>query len=64
MLYVAVDIGCIECGEYSFVLGVFTRAEDAHAICKEWKDLGWRGGQHSYEVFEVPEIDLAKHPPD
>jgi hypothetical protein len=29
--YVAVDIGCIECGESTAVLGIFTHEKDAEA---------------------------------
>ena len=60
-LYVAVDIGCIECGESSAVLGVFTnkaRAQevlDVHCIkqAKHWS------GQHSFELHEIDEIDTV-----
>lgn len=58
-LYVAVDIGCIECGEPSAVLGVFTDENRAQRVCDEHEErqtANW-GGQHYFEVFEVDEID-------
>lgn len=50
-LYVVVDIGCIECGEDTAVLGIYKSREDAEQKHK----LGsyFSGGQHSVEVFEV-----------
>ena len=50
MYYVAVDIGCIECGEPSHVLGIFTNKEKALNVCKEHEErqnLNWTG-QHSF----------------
>lgn len=51
--FLAMDIGCIECGESSEVLGIFLTQEEADIKCEEMYKLGWRGGQHFYEVFEV-----------
>ena len=59
MLYVAVDIGCIECGEHTSVLGIFTEREKADAVCDEHykrQKENWHG-QHLFEVFEVSAID-------
>lgn len=66
MLYVAVDVGCIECGEPSGVIGVFTTRDAAQAACDSWfsYDSGWRGGQHHYEVHEVAAVDVAVDPID
>lgn len=58
-LYVAVDIGCIECGEETNVLGIFTDKNkawdvlDEHAIRQR---ENW-SGQHYFDVYEVNEID-------
>lgn len=55
MRYVVVDIGCIECGEKSYVLGVFDREEDAWSVaneCELVQNKNWEG-QHSFEVFPV-----------
>lgn len=56
--YVAVDIGCIECGETSAVLGIFESEVDANEACDEHskrQEEHW-GGQHYFEVFGVPRI--------
>lgn len=55
IVFVAVDIGCIECGEDSDVLGIFTTKEQAEKACNEAGDKqskNWRG-QHNFEVFEA-----------
>lgn len=60
--YVAVDIGCIECGESSAVLGIFTDQPAAEAACEraEAKQAAnWRG-QHSFEVFEIAELNKER----
>jgi hypothetical protein len=51
--FLAMDIGCIECGESSEVLGLFDTEVEAVDKCDEMEKLGWRGGQHSYEVFKL-----------
>jgi hypothetical protein len=55
--YIVVNIGCIECGVSSDIVGVFAdkkRARDvAYACCGKY---GWReGGENDFEVFELPE---------
>lgn len=55
MKYVLVDIGCIECGEPSSVLGIYTDLTKAKEIlkkCEEYQNEHWHG-QHSFEIFEV-----------
>jgi len=58
-MYVALDIGCIECGEVSNVLGVFTIRKAAEAVIEEHrirqKEDWW--GQHSFEIAEVEVLD-------
>lgn len=58
-LYVAVDVGCIECGEPSAILGVFTNIEKAKQVCDEHQERQAKkwGGQHSFEVHTVDGID-------
>ena len=54
-VFVAVDIGCIECGEPSAVLGIFEDAEEANRVldaAAEEQERNWRG-QHSFKLFEV-----------
>lgn len=55
MKFLAFDIGCIECGEESAVIGLFATKEAAEAACKEASKKqkeNWHG-QHSMEVFEI-----------
>jgi hypothetical protein len=61
--YVAVDIGCIECGEDSAVLGVFTSRDAAEVVCED-HDRRQRehwSGQHYFDVWEVDGIDKVMH---
>lgn len=60
VLYVAMDIGCIECGQDSALLGIFTDkqvAESVLEIARKKQEEDWHG-QHSFELFthveEVP----------
>lgn len=57
--YIVVNIGCIECGVSSNIVGVFTnkdKAEEIAGILEQMND--WReGGQNDYEVFEMPKIN-------
>lgn len=59
-LYVAVDIGCIECGEKSAVLGVFTDLDKAEQVLDEHDDRQFKnwGGHHSFEVHVIEGIDI------
>lgn len=60
MYYVAIDIGCIECGEESKVLGIFTTKGAAEAAAeghRAWQSEHW-SGQHEFEVHEVAQIDV------
>jgi hypothetical protein len=60
MLYVAVDIGCIECGEESAVLGVFEDENAADAVITEHFERqreNWHG-QHHFSVFKIDEINV------
>lgn len=47
-IYVTVDIGCIECGEDTEILGVFSNREDCPATRNYFTV-----GEHSIETFEV-----------
>ena len=58
-LYIAVDVGCINCGEKTSVMGVFTEFNKARKVCDEHEERqgnNWHG-QHSFEVHEVYGID-------
>ena len=62
--YVVVDIGCIECGESSNVVGIFDTIEQAEESVKkyitnepnefgyDWGRKDWNG-KHYVEIFEV-----------
>lgn len=59
--YLLFNIGCIECGVTSDVVGVFESRElaegYAQTLCRhaDWR----RGGQNDYEVFELPEPNVV-----
>ena len=56
MLYILVDIGCLHCGEESYIIGVFTNrklAKIAKEYVKEASILNKSGGQHDFEIFNV-----------
>ncbi len=54
--YLLFNIGCLECGVSSGIVGLFTEraaAEAAQKVCDNKHD--WRqGGQNQYEIFELP----------
>lgn len=55
--WLAFDIGCIECGEDSDVIGTFdTQAEAEEACDSAMKKhcANWHG-QHSFQVFDLTE---------
>ena len=54
-VFVAVDIGCIECDEPSAVLGVFDTRKQAKDACKkheDWQSKHWHG-EHFFDVFDI-----------
>jgi hypothetical protein len=57
--YILVNIGCIECGVSSNIVGVFSdeqTAEEMQAFCEA--EFNWReSGENHFEIFEMPEID-------
>jgi hypothetical protein len=50
-VFVVVDIGCIECGEPTDVLGIFKTEGEADAAVQD--PSYFNGGQHHVQVFEV-----------
>lgn len=58
--YIVVNIGCIECGVSSNIVGVFDDDIKANEIAAKLNDThSWReGGQNSYEVFPMPELNV------
>lgn len=53
--FLAFNIGCIECGVSSAVVGTYDTEDEAEAICAKLdKCLDWReGGQNRFEVFDL-----------
>ena len=49
------NVGCIECGVSSNVVGFYTTEDEAKRVAKACEDeLHWReGGQNSFEVFNL-----------
>lgn len=57
--YVLVDIGCIECGEETHVIGIFTDIELVEQVKTNHElrqEKNWHG-QHYFEIFEIDEIN-------
>lgn len=54
-MWLVFNVGCIECGVSSNVVGVFETKEKADQIAAKLdSEHSWReGGQNSYEVFEL-----------
>lgn len=54
-MWLVFNVGCIECGVSSNVVGVFVHRGEADEIAKTLNEKhAWReGGQNSYEVFEL-----------
>ena len=59
--WILVNIGCIECGVSSAIVGVFTDKERADALADELNTkYDWReGGQNYYDVFPLPPFDVV-----
>jgi hypothetical protein len=62
-LYIAMDIGCIECGQESACLGIFKEKELALNAIKEaesnFKDnLPYPWGDHRFKLFEMEFFDV------
>jgi hypothetical protein len=57
------DIGCIECGRYSDVVGLYPTEEeaDADAALLNRACNFYDGGQHSFEVFDLDATRDAKY---
>jgi len=59
-MFLVVNIGCIECGVSSQIVGLFETEEEANAIAEKFDDkYNWReGGQNSFQVFPLPNIGV------
>jgi hypothetical protein len=60
-MYLVMNIGCIECGVSSKIVGLFSdkvRADKVAEACDE--KHSWReGGQNHYEVFPLPDPEVV-----
>ena len=57
--WVVMDIGCLECGESTHLLGVYLSAEaalEAHPGAAREADVGRWGGQGMVVAFELPGV--------
>jgi len=59
-LYIVVNIGCIECGVSSDIVGVYENKEEADQICSKCHELySWRqNGQNDFDVFNITELNV------
>jgi len=63
MYYVVVDIGCIECGEDSGVIGIFKDKDVAEQNRVKYENNQaehWHG-QHDFITFEVDKLNKVNH---
>lgn len=62
--FVALDIGCIECGESSHILGIFTTEKAAKDVCDKTEELQEKywSGQHEFLVISVDELNVERIP--
>lgn len=62
-MYLVMNIGCIECGVSSKVVGVFADKSKAESVAKTLDAdaaMSWReGGQNSFEVFTLPKPEIV-----
>ena len=60
-MWLVMNIGCIECGVSSKIVGVFSdekKASEVAIACH--KKYSWReGGQNEFEVFEMPGAEVV-----
>ena len=58
-LWIVFNIGCLECGVTSNIVGVYDDKEIADAVAdKCYSKYDWReGGQNAFQVFKMPEVN-------
>lgn len=61
-MYLLMNIGCIECGVESKVVGVFRGKDEAEKLAVRLNNdrkFSWRqGGQNSYEVHALADVGV------
>lgn len=57
-MWLAFNVGCIECGVSSNVVAIYPTEQEAKAVAEKLNNTyEWReGGQNSYEVFKLGEL--------
>lgn len=62
MTWIVVNVGCIECGVPTNIVGVFSDRARAIEIAEGLDEThSWRGGgQNSFEVFPMPALDVVQ----
>ncbi len=57
------NVGCIECGVSSNVVGMYASSEEAERVAAlATEELNWReGGQNSFEVFDLLAPQAAEY---
>lgn len=54
--FILVEIGCLECGIGSDIVGVFSDKEKAEELSNKLNKE--TGTDYCYEVYDMPEIDV------
>lgn len=60
-MHLVINIGCIECGVSSNIVGMFATKDEADRVCEicnekyEWRN----GGQNNFEVFDLPPVGVV-----
>lgn len=49
--WIAIDVGCIECGESSALIGVYISKDLADAACAKYAEVDERDGDGYYGFF-------------
>lgn len=58
-IYIVLDTGCIECGEPSYILGVFEDKKRANEVLKKYEKIqkeNWHG-EHYFEVIKIDKFN-------
>ena len=59
--FLAFDVGCLECGEDSNVIGFFNNEKEAEDACNKAsakQHQNWHG-QHDFRVFDISKFLVA-----
>lgn len=61
--WIVMDIGCLECGYNSEIVGVFETPQEAERVALRLQETvtGKELGGHDFEVFELPELGIINN---